>query len=138
MKWEEFCTGFKRTVYHAADKLTQGTDIAGLQLKLNGAERRLCEAYEALGKAIYPQVRKDAITPSEELNKAIVDVDSAQAEVTDLTEQIRKAKEAAEEYDAKVKEEREARKAAKEAEKQAKEQSGEDTDPSGASDQPEQ
>ncbi len=70
MTWDELCAGLKKTADIAADKINQSTDLAALRFKLSMAERRISEAYAALGKVAYLHLTADDGADNEEANAA--------------------------------------------------------------------
>ncbi|MBQ8432929.1 MAG: hypothetical protein IJX28_08615 [Clostridia bacterium] len=93
MSWDQFCKSVKRATGKAADAINHTADVASMQIKLAGAERKLEDAYTALGKVAYLHFfSKDSSV--EEVAKSMKVVEAAKKEVDDWNEKIRAAKEA--------------------------------------------
>lgn len=89
MTWDEFCDKAKKTVSKAADKINQTADLATLQVKLSMSERKLDEAYAALGRVAYKHFTEDA-SHADAVAAAMESVKAAQLVVADYQNQIKK------------------------------------------------
>ncbi len=110
MDWDHLYSNFKKFANRTADKLSRTADIATLQVKLSMADKKLEEAYAALGRISYEHFTSDADL-SERVAAGVSAVNDALIEKKAIESEIREAKKAAE-----------AAKAAEEAERAAAEQ----------------
>ena len=99
MGWNEFCRNVRRFTDRAADKINRSADIAALQMKLTMAEKRLDDAYRALGRIAYRHFTEDA-DHSEAVRAAVSEAERICREIQALREQIASAKKRAAEADA--------------------------------------
>ena len=91
MTWDEFYSNFKRTVGIAADKINQTADLATLQVKLSLQERKLEEAYAALGRVAYEHFLNEG-DKIEAITAAMEAVDAEMKKVAALKAQMERLK----------------------------------------------
>ncbi|MBR2019774.1 MAG: hypothetical protein IKA05_05185 [Clostridia bacterium] len=91
MSWDEFCSKVKEKVGIAADKINQTADLATLQVKLSLQERKLEEAYTALGKLAYAHFLSQE-DKTEAITAAMDAVDAEMKQVEALKSQIEAVK----------------------------------------------
>ena len=94
MTFDDFYDAMKQTVGKATDKLGHAADIASLQFKLKGFERRLEEAYVLLGKISYRHHVKPNEQSAKDLADALALVADCRRKVKAMRELIRLQKEA--------------------------------------------
>ena len=94
MTFDDFYDAMKQTVGKATDKLGQAADIASLQFKLKGFERRLEEAYVLLGKISYRHHVKPSEDTAKDLSDALALVADCRRKVKAMRELIRLQKQA--------------------------------------------
>lgn len=89
MDWDTVYGDLKNLANRAADKLGQTASLASMQVKLSVAQRRLEEAYAALGKIAYAHftAEKDL---SAQVADAVSDVNKARAAVLVIEREIAK------------------------------------------------
>lgn len=87
MSWDQFYSTVKQKAAYAADKINQTADIAALQVKLSMAERKLNDAYAALGKVAYQHFTSDD-NHADAVANAIKPVKLAMANVRALKQEI--------------------------------------------------
>ncbi len=114
MDWNTFYSKVKAGAEKVGRQVSDTADLASLQIKLSGAEKRLEDAYTALGKASFKHFMGKENT-ADAVAEAIEGVKTAKREMAALKKKIKAKKDAA----AKEKEEREAAKAEKKAQKEA-------------------
>ena len=88
MSWDNFYSNVKKAVGSAADKINQTADLATLQVKLSVAERKLDEAYTALGRAAYRHFSSEE-NSADAVAACMQDVERARREVTRMKRQIK-------------------------------------------------
>lgn len=91
MTWDEFYSSLKKKVGIAADKINQTADLATLQVKLSLQERKLEEAYAALGKVAYEHFLNEG-DKIEAITAAMEAVDAEMKKAADLKAQIEAVK----------------------------------------------
>lgn len=94
MNFDDLYDVMKQTVGKATDKLGQVADVASLQFKLKGLERRLEESYVLLGKISYRHHLKPSDQTAADLADAIALVADCRKKVKIMKELIRRQKEA--------------------------------------------
>ncbi len=87
MSWDQFYSTVKQTAIYAADKINQTADIATLQVKLSMAERKLNDAYAALGRVAYQHFTSED-NQADAVAKAIAPIEIALANVRALKQEI--------------------------------------------------
>lgn len=92
MTWNEFRNQAKNVAGRAADKINQSASIAGLQIKLSSAERRLSAAYEALGKIAYKHFTEEDNNDVQKVTTAVEAVQAIQKDILALKAQIEQLK----------------------------------------------
>lgn len=97
MNWDELYGGLRTLAGRAATKINQTADMAGLQVKLSMAERKLEEAYVALGRASFGHFVEDkenfdqisaGITA---VKNAILEIRSVKAQIEELRQRAAEA-----------------------------------------------
>ena len=83
MNWDHIKSNVKKAAEKTADQLNYSADLASLQLKLSVEERKLEQAYVALGKAAY-QHFSDAESSADEVASAMLVVEKELAAVKTL------------------------------------------------------
>ena len=91
MSWDNFYNTVKQTAILAADKINQTADLATLQVKLSLQERKLEEAYTALGKLAYAHFLSQE-DKTEAITAAMDAVDAEMKQVEALKSQIEAVK----------------------------------------------
>ena len=94
MNWEEIYGGIRAFAGRAATKINQTADMAALQVKLSMAERKLEEAYAALGKASFAHFVEDKEN-FDQISVCITDVKDAMLEIRSVKKQIEELRERA-------------------------------------------
>ena len=94
MNWEEIYGGIRAFAGRAATKINQTADMAALQVKLSMAERKLEEAYAALGKASFSHFVEDK-GDLDIISACITDVKDAMLEIRSVKKQIEELRERA-------------------------------------------
>lgn len=85
--WKEFRSSVARFAEKAAATTGELADTAALRLRLAGARNELEEAYEALGRLLYPRLRSgDGNT--EQIEEALTVIDKLIAEIQTLEAQL--------------------------------------------------
>ena len=92
MNWEEIYSGIRSFAGRAATKINQTADMATLQVKLSMAERKLEEAYAALGKVSFGHFVEDKEN-FDAISARITDVKNAMLEIRSIKQQIEELKE---------------------------------------------
>ena len=92
MSWDHIREQVKRLANQAAAKVNRSADIASLQFKLTAANRKLEEAYTALGKAAYQHFSGGKATQSEKISAAMKTVNDIKREISELKAQIESLK----------------------------------------------
>lgn len=104
MNWDEFYGGLRTLAGRAATKINQTADMAGLQVKLSMAERKLEEAYTALGKASFGHFVEDKqnfdqiSTCITNVKDAMVEIRLVKAQVEDLRRRAAEAQQEVETF----------------------------------------
>ena len=108
MNWEEIYSGIRSFAGRAATKINQTADMAALQVKLSMAERKLEEAYAALGKASFGHFVEDKENYAEisaritEVKNAMLEIRSIKQQIEDLKERVAQAEAAAKTFNESV------------------------------------
>ena len=87
MTWDEFYSSLKKKVGIAADKINQTADLATLQVKLSLQERKLEEAFAALGRVAYEHFLSEC-DKIEAITVAMDQVNAEMKKVAELKAQI--------------------------------------------------
>ena len=101
MNWEDIYSGIRSFAGRAATKINQTADMAALQVKLSMAERKLEEAYAALGKASFGHFVEDKENFAQisacitEVKNAMLEIRSIQKQIEELRERVASAEAAA-------------------------------------------
>lgn len=96
MDWNEIYAGFRRFADRAAEKINRTADIASLQMKLSMAQKKLDDAFLALGKVSYVHFTSDK-DESQRVASAVATIEHIKMEIHALEAQIAEAKRKAEE-----------------------------------------
>ena len=87
---------FMRSVGVFADKAAKETvkmtDVGATKVKIKAEEARLCDRYEALGKAAEEYLRSDGALP-EKIAAALSDIDKEKDKIAALKEELSEKKE---------------------------------------------
>lgn len=110
MDWDNLYSNFKKFANRTADKLNRTADIATLQVKLSMADKKLEEAYAALGHVSYEHFTGDD-DRSEQIAKAVSAVNDALIEKKAVEHELNEARRRDEEARAAAEAERAAREA---------------------------
>lgn len=108
MNWENIYGGIRAFAGRAATKINQTADMATLQVKLSMAERKLEEAYAALGKASFGHFVEDKENFAEisaritEVKNAMLEIRSVKQQIEDLKERVAQAEAAAKTFNESV------------------------------------
>ncbi len=113
MDWDNLYSNFKKLANRTADKLNRTADIAALQVKLSMADKKLEEAYAALGHVSYEHFTGDD-DRSEQVAKAVSGVNDALIEKKAVEHELNEARRRDEEAKAAAEAERAAKEAATE------------------------
>ena len=93
MTWDELCSKVKTGAEIAVEKISQTTDIATLRVKLSVEERKLKDAYAALGKVAYRHF-SGTENLAEPIAEAMIAAEKQKGAVDALKAEIKKRTEA--------------------------------------------
>ena len=96
MDWNEIYSGFRRFADRAAEKINRTADIASLQMKLSMAQKKLDDAFLALGKISYVHFTSEN-DESQRVASAVASIEHIKMEIHALEAQIKEAKRQAQE-----------------------------------------
>ena len=91
MSWDQFCSSVKKFAKKTADQIDYSADLANLNVKLAMAEKKVTDTYTELGKAAYAHFSGEE-NGSDEVAKAMVQVNDAKRAVAELKLRIQKLK----------------------------------------------
>ena len=104
MNWEEIYGGIRAFAGRAATKINQTADMATLQVKLSMAERKLEEAYTALGRASFGHFVEDKENFDQisacitNVKNAMLEIRSVKAQIEELRQRVAEAEEEVEAF----------------------------------------
>lgn len=101
MDWNNVYSNLKHLANRAAVKINQTADIATLQVRVSMAEKKVEEAYAALGRVSYEHFTSDA-DHSEKVAHAVSGVNDALLALRTLQAELAEAKKRAEESKART------------------------------------